>query len=886
MRTSSAICEQPCKIAQDGTFLLRNLQETSVEKSSQVGPNSKGFSLQQKKFSKVLNQLVLGQSKIWFQIFNFDTRKYEIKQTTYVLEGSHCRIFIDDSCWQFFGSSAFESFEEIALTFDEKIYPSITSWMGKPEIPSHLNLPDDKIYILLSDIKGEQNSGYIAGFFNSRDLIDDQGNQKPLIFMDMNPGRPGNPTDPNNEFYRTLAHEFQHLINFSRHLSKSGKSEERWVEEGLSLLSEYIYSASITSDGIGIPTSPHLARFLEKPEICLTTNSFNEWYQPATMCRHYGASFLFMYYLLEKFGGSDETSQKNLFKEIVGNEKIGVEGIDSSLKKLGSSFTAALKNWILANYLNDVSLSNGLWGYLDKDRRLGSEAIALPLPGQTFAFTPYRSLVGGEGRIFSNSGGKYENILGSGFFKLVFKAYNEGFTPFVAAVDHEGSAALIDLKFNETLLASLSLDLSQYRRLILVPAVLSNRENIADPFVYSFTMQPSKTVIYPTSSPVTSNEFTVFLKSPDGIVATPTVNIEFNNQETTSKMLPVDENRSIFMVNYKIPGPGRGVVRVKKDDENSSFSFYRASLKENSMNHLTVKDIDFMISSREAGDQAMVLESPALEIPQELTILSKAYYTVFNPGKVIEARLQFTSGILGISNHSSIGLWSPRNSQNSWVKVSHNEKGFFCPIASEGAYVLVTDLSPPRIHDFRIEQEETKPLLVARIEENGSGIQQESIRVQVDGNSVPFSFDETNKTITADLMRLPKGLHRFAIEVSDKAENVGRVNFQCSLPGPLSVIQAAACPNPSSGETNVFIFLEGNGAKNPDLEIEAKIFDLTGKKLISLPMAYKSNGTFATHWDGKDETAKNVPNGEYPFKVIIKRGGDEIKSSGKIVVSR
>lgn len=886
LRSLPAVSGPPSKHPVDGTFLLRSMQENSTLQNLQAGTINRGFSSQQKRFSKLLNQLVLGQSKIWFQVFNFAIRKYEIKQATYVTEGAHCRIFIDDSSLQYFGSSPLEFFEEITRNFDEKVYPNVTSWMGKPEIPAKFNLPDEKIYILLTDIKDGMNSGYIAGFFDYRDLTDDQGNQKPLFLMDVNPGKPGNPLDPNNEFYRTLAHEFHHMINFSKHLAKSGKSEERWIEEGLSLLAEYLYSASIASDGIGIPTSPHLSRFLEKPEICLTSNSQNEWYQPGTLYRHYGASFLFMYYLLEKYGGSDEASKKTFLRQIVGNKKSGADGINQILDKSGTNFQTALKNWILANFLNDTSLANGLWGYAEKERRLGSEAVSLPLPGQTFAFTPYRSFVGGEGRIMCNSGGKYVNILGSGFLKLMFKAYNEGFTPFVAAINHTGESSIIDLKFNENLLASLSLDLSQYRRLILVPAVATGQGSVLDPFVYSFTMQPSKTIVYPVPNPAFPEEFMIILKSPSTMASTPTININFNNLQASPKMEPVDENRTIFVANYRVPGAGSGLVTVKKDDEASSFSFFSASLKENTVNHMVVKDIDFMISSREAGDQAMVFESPALEIPQELTILSKAYYTVFNPAKTIEAKLQFTSGLVGAFNNSTIGLWSPKNSKNSWVKVSRNEKGFFCPIASEGAYVLVSDLSPPKIHDYRIEQEESKPLLVARFEENGSGIQPESIRVQVDDVSVPFSYDELSRTITADLIRLPRGFHRFTIEVSDKAENIGKMNFQYSLAGPLTVVQSSACPNPSNGVTNIFIIMEGNGAKNPDQEIEAKIYDVAGKKVLSLPMNYKSNGTYSARWDGKNEDGKNVANGIYPFKVIIKRGEDEIKSSGKICVLR
>lgn len=883
---SESVLAAPPRTVVDGTFLLRSRHEILDAQLRAKLAADPGFALKHRLLGRVSEQFAVGQTKTWFQVYNFGTQQYESRLGTLAAEGTSCHVFIEDGASALLGSDPNTVVEQIRSQFDTRIFSTLTEWFGSIVPPAQFGLPDNKVYLFLCDIRDNMPGGYIAGYFDSRDLEGDLGNRKPIFFMDLNPGRPGNPADRYNDFYKTLAHEFQHMINFCKHLPQNGRQQEdRWVEEGLSGFAEYIYTAAI-GDGNGLPPTPHLARFLESPEIVLTNNLESEWFGAATLFRHYGASFLFMYYLQEKFGGADEASRKAFLRSVVDNPATGINGLNSVLSTRGTNFVTVLKNWLVANHLNDPTLNGGMWGYLEKDRRLGSEAAGLPLPGTVHTHSPSGlSFVGGEGRIVSNAGGRYANIAGSGNFNLVFKAHSAALTPFLATVDYQGNGVLRDLLLDENRIATLSLDLAQYRRVVLIPAVATTQPDLGDAFYYSYAGKAAQVVVYPIPNPAFTNEFMIVLKSLNvGLAATPTVSVSFNNIQNSPVMMPADEGRTLFVANYAVPGPGNGNVTVNAGGENSSFSFFSAALRTNISSRLQIKDAEFSVSVRQDGENAFLFESPLAEVPSELNIISKPYYVVFNPQNAIEARLLFECQALGIERQSQLGLWSGRSAEKPWGKVSRNERGYICPISAEGPYVLVADTTVPGVHDLRIEEQETGPTLSARVEDGGSGILRESIRVEVNGQAVPFNFEAGRGLVTADLARLPKGSHRFSVELTDRAENVGRAVLNQVLVGPLTIIQATAYPNPSRGAANLAVILDGSGSDDPTLEIEARIYDVAGQKVISLPLSYKSNHTFTARWDQRNEDGKPVANGVYPFKVVVRKGGDELKANGKLAV--
>jgi hypothetical protein len=869
----------------DGTFWLRSRHEVLDAQIRAKLAGDKTFATQLRARQRVSAQMVEDQTKATFQIYNFGNGRYEPRACTLKGIGTTCYIFVADDSLTYLGNDPATTIRQIRDAFDAKVYPTITDWFGTVNIPARFNLPDQKIYILLSDILDGLGGGYVAGFFDSRDLEGDLGNSRPMFFMDIREGKTGDPNDKTNDFYRTLAHEFQHMINFSKHLPEAGRvQEDRWVEEGLSGFAEYVYTAQIGNDGVGLAPSPHLARFLEYPQIVLTNNSDSEWFSEATLFRHYGASFLFAYYLQEKYGGTDDVQRKAFLRSVVDNASTGINGLNAVLATRGTTFIEVLKNWFVANHLNDPSVNNGLWGYVDKDTRLGVEAKGLPLPGKSHTFAGSGlSFIGGEGQTLSNAA-KYESISGSGNLQIQFKGRNYGFTPFVATIDFSNNTAIRNILLDDGFNGALALDLSVLKRVILVPAVATTQADIGATFNYTFS-GGSKVVVYPIPNPVFANEFIIVVKSQQGALNNvPTVSVSFNNINSTPSLAATDDSKTVYVGNYTVPGPGEGVVTVTIGEVSSSFSFFSASIRANTLSKLKVKDAEFSISSRNDGESVFLYESALVEVPNELQIISKPYFTSFNSQSAIEARLLFENPAVPVDRLAQMGLWSNKVASQPWNKVSQNERGVFCPVHSEGLYVLVADKTAPKIHDLHVDAKEERPVLRARISDGGSGINHDSIRVEADGQSLPFALDRENGVITADLTRLSRGQHRFQVEVSDLAENLGKNILTQVLAGPLSVVQVTAYPNPSRGAANLAVILDGSGADDPTLEIEARVYDVSGAKILNMPFTYKANRTFVARWNHRNEDGKTVANGMYLFKVIVHKGGEELKSTGKIAV--
>ncbi len=905
----------------DGTFWLRSRKaDLDREIRARLATDPR-FAALYRDAGRVPVRLQVGSSQT-FLVYNFATSSYESRTATLRLSGRFCHIFVADDSRTLLGTDSATTLEQIRKHFDEKIYPTITDWFGTVDIPTGYSLPDARIYILLCDIRDGLSTGYVAGYFDSRDL-DGSGNRKPVFFMDLHPGRPGDPNDKNNDFYKTLAHEFQHMINYSKHLTRRVPQEDRWVEEGLSGFAEYVYTARVGDDGIGLPPTPHLARFLENPNVELTTNDDQAWFQASTLFRQYGASFLFMYYLQEKFGGANEASRKAFVRQIVDNSSVGINGLNAVLAQQSAptNFQTTLRHWFVANHLNDPSLMNGLWGYVDKERRLGREADGLPVKGTPLAFAAGRfSFLGGEGEVLPNAA-RYVDLSGSGRIALSFRGDPRVFTPFVATVDQSSppQAALRDISLAaDTGSGTLELDLGALRRAILIPAVATTSTSVGSPFLYQFSGQTANLILYPIPNPAFTKDFLIVVKSLAGpLPATPTVTVRFNNLTATPppEMQPTDASRSLFVGSYHIPpGSGEGLVTARIGQDESSFAFFHNELTANVVARLTVGEAELAISSRVDGDHASLFETTLTDVPPELRLLSKPYYAVFNGQNALEARLQFAAvpalpagGIsvgastrgepgearrhrraiaLPLERDGQLGLWSGSRTQGEWSPVSRNERGVFGAIRREGAYLLVADTTRPRIHDLHLDRGNLRPTLMARLSDLGSGIDPDTLRVEADGTAVPFTFDPASGQLEGDLTRLPAGTHRFSVEVADRAGNLGRALLTQVLAGPLRVRQATAFPNPARGFTTLAVILDGTGADDPTLEVEARLYDTAGGRLLTIPLEYKSNHTFAARWDCRTDEGRAVANGVYPFKIVIRRGDEELKATGSVAVLR
>ncbi len=270
-----------------------------------------------------------------FWITNADTNESFQVQTTLRYVTEHAYFWIENGV-----SYRERELQELAETFENKIYPTNRAFFGSEWNPGADG--DPRIYILYVRNAG----GNIAGYFSSVDSYPPEAHpysnwHETFVFN-------ADTVDLNDEFtYGVLAHEFQHMIHWA-----NDRNEEIWLNEAFSELAMFLN---------GFDTGGHDWLFSRDPDIQL-----NDWPTDQNITGpHYGASFLFMTYFLDRFGESATQSLVQLPEN-------GLTSIDLLMQKLGlrDSRTGQMitadeifVDWTLANYLNDPKVDDGRYYY-------------------------------------------------------------------------------------------------------------------------------------------------------------------------------------------------------------------------------------------------------------------------------------------------------------------------------------------------------------------------------------------------------------------------------------------------------------------------------------------------------------------------------------------
>jgi hypothetical protein len=231
---------------------------------------------------------------------------------------------------------------DMARAFEEQIYPTNREFFGEEWSPGIDG--DPHIYILYARGLG----GSVAGYFSSVDsynpeAVEYSNGHEMFVFS-------ADHTSFSEEYSEgVLAHEFQHMIHWNL-----DRNEEIWLNEGFSDLAMFL-------NGYGI--GGHDFVFSLDPDLQL-----NDWpTEPEQRTAHYGASFLFTAYFLDRFG--DEATQA-----VVANPGNGLDSIDEALDEMGITdpltgnpidVDQLVAEWATTNYLQDPSVADGRYAYED-----------------------------------------------------------------------------------------------------------------------------------------------------------------------------------------------------------------------------------------------------------------------------------------------------------------------------------------------------------------------------------------------------------------------------------------------------------------------------------------------------------------------------------------
>jgi len=175
--------------------------------------------------------------------------------------------------------------------WETEIFARVTQVFGVPQKPSNAS-GQGQVTLLYSAARGRAPSG-LAGYFFSIDLYPDSvtfpqlgihSNERDILYVD--------PNSSDTFLKGTMAHEFQHMINYSQHVFQfGGPMEVTWINEGLSM-------AAMDVAGYGYQVgnnTAHAASFMTSP------GSVSLWTWQNSLA-DYGAAWLFFRYAADRFG--------------------------------------------------------------------------------------------------------------------------------------------------------------------------------------------------------------------------------------------------------------------------------------------------------------------------------------------------------------------------------------------------------------------------------------------------------------------------------------------------------------------------------------------------------------------------------------------------------
>jgi immune inhibitor A len=314
------------EVVEDGAlFTLSALEGMVINENNpmDLAYRFKGVTAKPDVKSKVLEKKIGGIERFW--VLNVDSNQYRQVDAELLYKTDHLYFWIQEDTE--YNAIALA---ELAETFEKHIYPITRSLFGSELSPG----VDEDVHLT---ILFARDLGGVAGYFSATDSLRSQiepySNESEMFYLS------ADYTWLDSIYtYGVLAHEFQHMIHWN-----VDRNENAWVNEGLS---------ELAADLAGYYTSGMNYLFMNDPDLQLSYWPGND---QGDSSPHYGASYLFIRYLYDRFGSE-------FISKLVAEQKNGFSGIDVTLdnyakdNNLGTmNSEEVFQDWTLANLLQDFS---------------------------------------------------------------------------------------------------------------------------------------------------------------------------------------------------------------------------------------------------------------------------------------------------------------------------------------------------------------------------------------------------------------------------------------------------------------------------------------------------------------------------------------------------
>jgi len=292
------------------------------------------------------------QQKFW--VLNGETIEYRQLDATLVYVTDVAYFWVEDGV-RFSQREA----EELVDAFSEQMVPTDRDYFGLEPNPGIDG--DPRIYILYATDIGNSTAGYFYSNASLHPLVDEYSSAHEMFVFNAD-------NSPLSEEYTygVLAHEFQHMIHHGR-----DRNETSWLNEGFSELAVLLN---------GYSTGFKDYEYASDPDLQLT-----DWgADVGSNGPHYGASFLFTTYFLDRFG-------KEATQALVRDPANSMDSVDNVLESISATDPLTgqpiraddlFMDWAVTNYLLDEKVADGRFAY--KTYRSASNASE----AETFADCP------------------------------------------------------------------------------------------------------------------------------------------------------------------------------------------------------------------------------------------------------------------------------------------------------------------------------------------------------------------------------------------------------------------------------------------------------------------------------------------------------------------
>jgi hypothetical protein len=270
-----------------------------------------------------------------FWVSNSDTHRYRQITATLLHVTPHTYFWAEDGV-----EVNQRDMQALMDTFENKIYPTNRGFFGSEANPGVDG--DPHIYVIYADRIGNNIAGYFSPSDSYNPLVKEFSNAHETYVL-------ASSQDLSVEYtYATFAHEFVHLIQ-----NGADRNDVSWIKEGFA-------NVGILLNGYSVGNSDWV--YAQNPDLQLNT-----WVDNSSpdFGPHYGQSFLFLAYFLDRFG---EEATKALMK----NPENDLTSVDDTITRLnikdpqtGEPVTAddVFMDWAAALYLLDETIGDGRYTY-------------------------------------------------------------------------------------------------------------------------------------------------------------------------------------------------------------------------------------------------------------------------------------------------------------------------------------------------------------------------------------------------------------------------------------------------------------------------------------------------------------------------------------------